>query len=114
MSEEDLHSELRRFVQDHPNGWSHDDWLRLLFQLSELGYDTADEDRIGLALEQQRLARALAETRLKGLGPKRIDALAEHFKTLWNLKDASPEEVAGVPGVPQALAQRIVERLRSS
>lgn len=113
MSEDDLNLELVRFLQDHPDGWSHDDWLRLLFQLSEHGYDTADEDRIGLALERQRLTRALADKKLGGLGPRRIEAVAEHFKTLWNLRDASLDEVARVPGVPKALARSIVESFRA-
>ncbi len=114
MKSDALHEELRKFVRDHPHGWGHDDWLRLLFHLSENGVDTADEDAIGLALEGERLRRTLADLGVKGLGPKRIEAVAEHFGTVWNLKDASWEAVAEVQGVSGTLAREMVKRIRQS
>jgi hypothetical protein len=111
--DESLKKELRVFLQEHPEGWSHDDWLRLLFHLSEAGYDTVDEDGIGLALERERLARSLDELGVKGLGPRRIEAVVEHFDTLWNLKAASPETVAETPGVPKTVARELAERIQS-
>lgn len=112
MIDDVLRSQLQRFVADHSQGWNHDDWLRLLFHLSESGVDTADEDAIGLALEQERLRQTLSESGVKGLGPKRIEAVADHFKTLWRLREASWEEVAEIKGVTKALAQGIVDRLK--
>lgn len=112
MAAIDLPTQLRQFVQDHASGWKHDEWLGLLFQLSESGFDTVDEAGIGLALEHERLVQTLAKMDIKGLGPKRIEALADHFGTLWNLMDAPPEAVAEAPGVPSALAHRIIEVLQ--
>lgn len=112
MIDDVLRSELQRFVQDHAEGWSHDEWLRFLFHLSESGVDTADEDAIGLALEQERLRHALSSAEIKGLGPRRIEAVTSHFGTLWNLRDASLEEVAGVRGITGPLARGIVDRIQ--
>jgi hypothetical protein len=49
-----LGAELDRFVADHPGGWNHDDWLGLLGSLRERGYETSDQDTLGLALEGRR------------------------------------------------------------
>jgi hypothetical protein len=114
MISDALHKELRRFVRDHPHGWGHDDWLRLLFHLSENGVDTANEDAIGLALEGERLKNTLANLGVKGLGPKRIEAVADRYGTVWNLKDASWEAVAELPGIPETLARELVRRIRQS
>lgn len=110
--DEGLKKELRGFLEEHPDGWSHDDWLRLLFHLSESGYDTVDEDGIGLALERERLTRTLADLEVKGLGPRRIQAVVDHFDTLWNLKDAPPEAITEVPGVPKTVARELAGRIR--
>ena len=113
MIDETFQTELQDFVQDHPHGWSHDDWLRFLYQLSEAGVDTVDEDAIGLALERERLKQTLARLNLKGLGPRRIETVVDHFKTLWNLQDASWETVGEIRTIPRAMAQEIVDRVRS-
>jgi hypothetical protein len=49
-----LGSELDRFVSEHPDGWNHDDWLGLLGNLRDRGFETSDPDAIGLALEGRR------------------------------------------------------------
>lgn len=112
MTNNDLATELRRFVDGHPEGWNHGDWLGFLHALSEGGHDTSDGDAIGLALETERLSRYLEGMKIKGLGPKRIAALAGHFGTLWNLRSASLEELAQLPKVPRAMAEQILEALR--
>lgn len=112
MTTNNLLRELRSFVLDHPQGWSHDEWLGLLYHLSQKGIDTDDENRIGLALERERLAHTLGNLRVKGLGPKRKEALVTRFGTIWNLMEASPAEIAQVKGVPQALADQISEVLQ--
>ncbi len=112
MAKKNISAELNRFLQEHPGGWTHDDWLGLLYHLSESGIDTTDEDGIGLALEHQRLVNILDHVEIKGLGPKRIEAIANHFGTLWNLMGASPEEVEGVPGVPATLSRQVADNLQ--
>ena len=112
MAEKDFLRELRSFVMEHPQGWTHDEWLGFLYHLSKQGISTDDEDRIGAALERERLAHTLGKLTIKGLGPKRREALATRFGTLYRLMEASPEEIAEVPGVPRSLADQISEVLQ--
>ncbi len=112
MATDHLEPELFRFAQEHPEGWSHDDWLAFLHLLSESGHDVTDSDGIGLALEHHRLALILKRMEIKGLGPKRIEALANRFGTLWNLMSATPEDLAGVPGIPRSLAEQVLDVLQ--
>ena len=112
MATENLHHEITRFVEDHPHGWTHEEWLGLLHHLSLTGVTVADEGTIGLSLERERLTRVLGNLEIKGLGPKRREALTARFGTLWNLMDASPEEIARVPGVPLSLAHQISDVLQ--
>ena len=98
-------AELRAFVAEHPDGWNHHEWTELLDRLRERGHETGDADSIGAELELERLSSSLAG--LSGVGPRRVEALARHFGTLWALRHASPEEIAAVPGIPRALAERI-------
>jgi len=112
MATDNLTRELESFVQDHPNGWSHDEWLELLYHLSQKGHDTRNEDAIGLALERERLVQTLGQLEIRGLGPKRREALATRFGTLWSLMEATPEEIAGVPGLHRTLADQISDVLQ--
>lgn len=102
--------ELRSFIDQHPNGWEHRDWVDLLDRLRENGHDTSNQDEIGAELERERLTRSLNQ--LPGAGPRRVQALAEHFGTVWELRHASVDEIAAVPGVPRALAERVSETVR--
>lgn len=106
----DLRAELRDFASARPEGWSHQDWLTFLDHLREKGHDTSNPDQIGLMLERERLAAALAQ--VEGMGPKRVDALVSRFDTLWSFRQASVEEVASVPGMNRALAERVKEAVR--
>ena len=112
MASQDLLRELRSFVMEHPHGWSHDEWLGLLYHLTQKGIDTDDEKGIGLVLERERLMHTLGNLSIKGLGPKRREALAARFGSLWNLMEASPEEIAQVPGIHRSLADQISDVLQ--
>jgi excinuclease ABC subunit C len=112
MATDRISQEIRQFVQAHPHGWIHDEWLGFLFHLSQNGVNTENEGAIGLALERERLTHTLGNMDLKGLGPKRREAIAARFGTLWNLMEASAEEIAQVPGVPRSLADQISEVLQ--
>ena len=79
--------QLRAFVQTHPSGWNHHDWLALLAELTDAGVDTSDPDRIGAELEHERILAVLESVDLKGLGPKRRQALADHARTLDRMVD---------------------------
>jgi len=112
MTTDPFSREIRYFVREHPHGWSHDEWLMFLYHLSQTGVDTEDEAAIGMALERERLTHTLGNMEIKGLGPKRREALASRFGTLWDLMEASPEEISRVPGVPRSLATQIAEVLQ--
>ena len=48
---------------------------------------------------------------IPGLGPKRVQALLKHFGSVARLREASPDAIAGAPGVGPELAVIIHERL---
>jgi NAD-dependent DNA ligase len=105
-------AQLRAFVDAHPHGWNHLDWLELLAGLTDSGVDTTNPDQIGTALEQERVLACLEGLEIKGLGPKRREALAAHFGGLWNLEHASADDIAQVPSFHPALAKAIHKALR--
>ena len=111
MITRELARELMAFVDVHAEGWSHDEWLELLHNLKNAGFDTSKEDDIGMALERARLARTLRQMGIKGLGPKRIEAVADRFGTLWNLKHAPPEAVDEIQGLPSDVIHHLREGL---
>ncbi|MBI5015943.1 MAG: excinuclease ABC subunit UvrC [Deltaproteobacteria bacterium] len=49
---------------------------------------------------------------IPGIGAARRKALLQHFGSLKRLKAATWEEIASVPGVPEAVARRVAEALR--
>lgn len=112
MISQHLLDELNRFLDGHPQGWGHDEWLGLLHHLSEAGLGIQDESSIGLALERERLTRVLGNLEIKGLGPKRKEALVDRFGALWRLMEASAEEIAQVPGIPRPIANQISDVLQ--
>lgn len=104
--------QLRGFVDGHRQGWSHHEWLGLLAELSDAGVDTSNPERIGTLLEEERVLAFLEGLDLKGLGPKRRDALAAHFGRLWDLQNASVDEMAELPSFHRGLAEAIHRALR--
>lgn len=102
----------RDFVTRHPGGWSHDQWLGLLGELHDAGLETHDQGSIGGALEHERILVVLEDASVKGLGPKRREALAERFGRLWDLKHASVDEIAALPSFHRTLAEAVHQALR--
>lgn len=106
----DLRSDLRAFASARPEGWGHDDWLSFLDHLRGRGHDTADEGAVGLALERERLAVVLE--RIAGMGPRRVATLVERYDTYWSLRHADLDEIAALPGMNRALAERVKQDVR--
>lgn len=104
-------AQLRAFVAAHPHGWNHHEWLGLLAELTDAGVDTTDPGPIGAALEQERILAFLEGLEMKGLGPKRREALAAQFGRLWDLKRASTDEIAQIPGFHPGLAKALHKAL---
>jgi len=102
---------LRNFVDRHPEGWSHHDWLELLAELSDRGVDTHEPGRIGSHLEHQRVLAVLERASVKGLGPKRRAMVADHFGRLWDLRHASVDDIAALPSFHRGLAEALHEAL---
>jgi hypothetical protein len=106
----DLRADLRAFVTARPAGWGHDDWLAFLDHLRERGHDTSDPDAIGLLLEGERLA-ALLE-RVPGMGPRRVQAVVDRYHTAWSAHHAGVDEIAALPGMNLALAEKVRQALQ--
>ena len=107
-----MKSRLRAFVEDHPEGWNHEDWVGLLAELEAGGADVGDAAKVGRALEKTRLEWELDRRAVKGLGPKRSQALVAHFETIWSLRQASVDDVAGVPTITRGLAEKVVQAIQ--
>lgn len=103
---------LRGFVEEHRDGWGHHEWLELLAELTDEGVDTTDPSIIGSALEQERILAVLENAGVKGLGPKRREAVAERFGRMWDLEHATVDELAGLPSFHKGLAEALHKALR--
>jgi len=82
----------------------HDPALQLLQRVRD------EAHRFALRSHRRRRRRDALHSALEdipGVGPRRRHALLQHFGTLDALMQASPAELARVPGISQALAQRI-------
>lgn len=102
---------LEEFVAAHPEGWNHEEWLGLLADLEGAGMDVSEHEEVGVRLERLRLETDLKRRSVPGLGPKRCEALAKRFGSLWRLKSASVEEVARVPSMNRPLAEKVLSAL---
>jgi len=51
---------------------------------------------------------------ISSVGKKHKAALIGHFGSLGKLSRATAEQIATVPGIPQSLAEKIVERLATN
>lgn len=108
-----MEQHLNAFIEAHSEGWGHDQWLGLLGQLEENGFDVSDPTAIGYELENRRLARELLRLEVPGLGPKRIDAVVAHFGTLWRLRHAQIGDFAEIKkSVPGKIAERVMAAVR--
>ncbi len=103
----DLARDLDDFAAAQPGGWSHEDWMNFLEYLAQRGHDTSNPDAIGIDLERKRLALILGE--VPGMGPKRVQNLVERYDTLWNLRQATVDELAEHKSLTRALAERVYE-----
>ncbi|XRQ15689.1 excinuclease ABC subunit UvrC [Actinomadura welshii] len=73
--------------------------------------------RFAITFHRQRRSRSMTVSELDnvpGLGPARRAALLKHFGSLKRLKDATPEQVAEVPGIGMRSAEGIVAALHGT
>ncbi|TDB89889.1 excinuclease ABC subunit UvrC [Actinomadura sp. KC216] len=73
--------------------------------------------RFAIAFHRQRRSKSMTVSELDnvpGLGPARRAALLKHFGSLKRLKDATPEQVAEVPGIGLRSAEGIVAALHGA
>jgi len=103
---------LRAFVEAHIDGWDHEDWVGFLRHLGESGHDVSDADGLGLALEQERIRAVLRRSGIKGLGPKRIEAISTGYGNLHQLRSVEASHIVETTGIPVGLAQEVSKILR--
>jgi len=74
--------------------------------------DEAHRFAIGYHRQLRRKSALVSQLEeIPGIGPKRRQALLMHFGSLDNIRQASTDELAAVPGMTLAAAQQIKERL---
>jgi len=103
-----MSARLSAFVESHPTGWNHDEWLALLADLGQGGTDVSNPDLIGAELERTRVMWELRRRNVPGLGRKRLEAIANRFATVYELQNATIEEMARVPGMNRGLAEKVL------
>jgi len=103
-----MSTRLTAFVESHPAGWNHDEWLALLADLGEGGTDVSNPDAIGAELEKTRVMWELRKRNVPGLGRKRMEAIVNRFGTVYDLHNATIEEMARVPGMNRGLAEKVL------
>jgi excinuclease ABC subunit C len=82
--------------------------LRLLQRLRN------EAHRFAVAYHRKRRSRRTlvsAVEAIPGIGAKRRQALLRRFGSVERLREASPEEIAGVPGFSRQLAERVLSHL---
>jgi excinuclease ABC subunit C len=103
----ELRLDLRGFVEEHPYGWEHGEWLDLLASLRDRGHEVGDAAAIGRMLERERLAAVLA--RIPRVGPQRVQSIVERYGSLSGLREADVEDLTQATRIPRLLAERIKE-----
>ncbi|MBT8337027.1 MAG: hypothetical protein KJO11_10515 [Gemmatimonadetes bacterium] len=103
---------LKEFVSGHIHGWSDDDWRELLATLAEEGHDVDDTGTLGLRLERAHILSTLERLALPGIGPRRREHVADHFPSLWTLRNASVEQLAELPSFHRGLADTLHDGLK--
>jgi excinuclease ABC subunit C len=66
--------------------------------------------RFAVTFHRERRSKSTFQSALDtiaGVGPKRKKALLKHFGSVKAIREATPEEIAQVEGIPQALARQI-------
>jgi hypothetical protein len=104
-----LRADLRAFVDARPAGWNHDDWIGFLDHLRGRGHDVSDSAGVGMQLERERLTACLEQ--VPGMGTKRVDTIVDRYHTLYSARHADVDELAGLPGMNRALAERVRQTL---
>ena len=72
--------------------------------------------RFAITFQRKRRGKAMVKSALddiQGVGPSRRVQLIKYFKSAKHIKNASIDEIARVPGISKALAQRIKDALNS-
>lgn len=104
---------LRAFLDRHPGGWYHADWERLVDDLRTRGLlPDGGEEAVGRELEKARVRHTLRDLGVQGLGPKRRETVAEAYGHLWELRNATADELAALPGLNKRVAADLLAALR--
>jgi len=69
--------------------------------------------RFAITHQRQRRSKDISSilSTVPGLGPSRIKALLQHFGSVTRLKAATSEQMSEVPGIGEATAAAIIEKL---
>jgi hypothetical protein len=106
-----LDGALEAFIAEHPDGWDHAAWERLLGELRARGLAQAEPQAIGRKLELARVRHTLETLSVKGLGPKRREVIESRYPRVWELKQAPATELAQLPSFNAKVAEELVRAL---
>lgn len=73
--------------------------------------DEAHRFALSYHLKVRRKTTMTSALEVPGIGPKRRRGLIKQFGSVRRIKEASVEEIAAVPGITRALAERVKEYL---
>ena len=96
--------DLREFINSHPAGWTHEDWVGLLAELRRSGHST-DPDEVGRLLELERLVARLKA--VPGVDEEHVRRITERYITIWELRDSDDETVSLLAKIPREEVGRI-------
>jgi hypothetical protein len=103
---------LRDFVDRHPDGWRHSEWEHLVGDLRGRGLlADGQEESVGKELEKMRVRKTLEELSVPGLGPKRRETVASAYGHMWDLRNATAEDLAALPGLNRRIATDLISAL---
>ncbi len=80
--------------------------------IQQIRYESHNHAISGHRAQRAKVRKTSTLQNIDGVGPKRRQALLQYLGGLQELKSASVEEIAKVPGISRSLAEKIQDALK--